>query len=99
MCFNNQLGLLAKVDGATSISTILLVVIDVRSFPPYLYVPIHPLEKFHQNYQMGSFWFRSPSPGWPRRRSVAMQLLVDGAAPCVRADTANVHRQRRFQQG
>jgi len=45
MGFNNQLSLLAKVDGATSISTILLVIVNVRSFPPYLYVPIHPLEK------------------------------------------------------
>jgi len=61
MGFNNQLGLLAKVDGATSISTILLVVIDVRSFPPYLYVPIHPSEKFHQNYRKTTEWGASGS--------------------------------------
>jgi hypothetical protein len=29
------------VDGAMSISTISLVDIEVESFPPYIYVPIH----------------------------------------------------------
>jgi hypothetical protein len=33
------LGLLVEVDGATSISTILLVDVKVGSFPPYKYVP------------------------------------------------------------
>jgi hypothetical protein len=38
MGLNDYLGLLAEVDGATSISTISLVDIEVESFPPYIYV-------------------------------------------------------------
>ena len=40
MSFNDYLVLLVEVDGATSISTILLVDVKVESFPPYIYVPI-----------------------------------------------------------
>ena len=39
MGFNNYLGPLVNVEGATSISTILLVDVDVGSFSPYKYVP------------------------------------------------------------
>ena len=39
MSFNDYLGLLVNVEGATSISTILLVDVDVGSFSPYKYVP------------------------------------------------------------
>jgi hypothetical protein len=39
MSLNVYLGLLVKVDGATSISIILLVDVKVESFPPYKYVP------------------------------------------------------------
>jgi hypothetical protein len=39
MGLNDYLGLLAEVDGATSISTISLVDMEVESFPPYIYVP------------------------------------------------------------
>jgi hypothetical protein len=39
MGLNDDLGLLVEVDGATSISTILLVDVKVESFPPYKYVP------------------------------------------------------------
>jgi hypothetical protein len=39
MGLNVYLGLLVEVDGATSISTILLVDVKVKSFPPYKYVP------------------------------------------------------------
>ena len=38
MGFNNWLGLLVKVEDATSISTILLVDVDVGSSPPYIYM-------------------------------------------------------------
>jgi hypothetical protein len=38
MGLNDYLGLLAEVDGATSISTISLVDMEVESFPPYIYV-------------------------------------------------------------
>ena len=38
MGFNDYLGQLVNVEGATSISTTLLVDIDVRSFSPYKYV-------------------------------------------------------------
>jgi hypothetical protein len=41
------------VDGATSISTISLVDMEVESFPPYIYVPI-PWVKAHQNYRGGA---------------------------------------------
>ena len=36
--FNDYLGPLVNVEGATSINTILLVDVDVRSFSPYKYV-------------------------------------------------------------
>ena len=39
MGLNDYLGLLVEVDGATSIYTILLVDVDVESFPLYIYVP------------------------------------------------------------
>jgi hypothetical protein len=39
MDLNVYLGILVEVDGATSISTILLVDVKVKSFPPYKYVP------------------------------------------------------------
>ena len=39
MDFNNYLGPLVNVEGAASISTILLVDVDVGSFSPYRYVP------------------------------------------------------------
>jgi hypothetical protein len=39
MGLNVYLGLLIEVDGATSISTILLVNVNVKSFPSYKYVP------------------------------------------------------------
>jgi len=39
MGFNDYLGPLVNVDGATSIGTIWLVNVDVESFSPYKYVP------------------------------------------------------------
>ena len=39
MGFNDYLGLLQNMEGATSISTILLVDMKVESFPPYIYGP------------------------------------------------------------
>ena len=39
MDLNDYLGLLVNIEGATSISTILLVDIDVGSFSSYKYVP------------------------------------------------------------
>ena len=39
MGFNDYLGPLVNVEGATSISTILLVDVDVESFSPYKYIP------------------------------------------------------------
>jgi hypothetical protein len=45
------------VDGATSISTISLVDVEVESFPPYIYVST-PWVKAHQNYRR-----RAPSLG------------------------------------
>ena len=39
MGFNDYLGPLVNVEGATSISNILLVDVDVGSFSPYKYIP------------------------------------------------------------
>jgi hypothetical protein len=39
MGFNDYLGPLVNVEGATSISTILIVDVDVGSFSPYKYIP------------------------------------------------------------
>ena len=39
MFFNDYLGPLVNVEGATSISIILLVDVDVGTFSPYKYVP------------------------------------------------------------
>ena len=39
MCFNDYLGPLVNVEGATSISTILLDDVDVGSFSPNKYIP------------------------------------------------------------
>ena len=39
MGFNDYLGPLVNVEGATSISTIFLVDVDMGSFSPYKYVP------------------------------------------------------------
>jgi len=39
MGFNVYLGPLVNVEGATSVSTILLVDVDVGSFSPYIYLP------------------------------------------------------------
>ena len=39
MGFNDYFGLLVNVEGATSISTILLIDVDVGSFSPYIFVP------------------------------------------------------------
>ena len=39
MGFNNYLGPLVKVEGTASISTIFLVDVDVKSSPPYIFVP------------------------------------------------------------
>jgi hypothetical protein len=41
MGLNVYLGLLVEVDGATSISTILLVDVKMENFSPYKYVPTH----------------------------------------------------------
>ena len=53
MGFNVYLGPLVQVDGATSISTISLVDVDVASFSPYIYLPT-PWAKHTKNYRMGS---------------------------------------------
>ena len=53
MSFNDYLGPLVNVEGAISISNILLVDVDVGSFFSYKYVPT-PWIKAHQNYRKGS---------------------------------------------
>ena len=52
MGLNDYLGLLVEVDGATLISTILLIDVKVGSFPSYIYS--NPLDKAHQNYRKES---------------------------------------------
>ena len=41
MNFNDYLGPLVNMEGATSISTILLIDVDMGSFSPYRYIPSH----------------------------------------------------------
>jgi hypothetical protein len=60
MGLNVYLGLLVEVEGATSISIILLVNVKVESFPPYKYVPI-PWAKHTKTTVRGA-----PSLGIPR---------------------------------
>ena len=52
MGFNDYLGLLVNVEGATSISIISLVDVDVGSFSSY--ISTNPLDKAHQSYHKGS---------------------------------------------
>jgi hypothetical protein len=60
MGFNDYLGPLVNVEGATSISTILLVDVDVGSFSSYIYVPT-PLPKHIKTIIRGA-----PGLGIPR---------------------------------
>ena len=60
MSFNDYLGLLVNVEGATSISTILLVDVDVGSFSPYKYVPT-PWKNHTKTTVRGAPSLRNPS--------------------------------------
>ena len=60
MGFNDYLGPLVNVEGATSIGTILLVDVDVGSFSPYKYVPT-PWAKHTKTTVMGALSLGNPS--------------------------------------
>ena len=60
MGFNDYLGPLVNVEGATSISTILLVDVDVGSFSPYKYVPT-PWAKHTKTTVRGASSWGNPS--------------------------------------
>jgi hypothetical protein len=60
MGLNVYLGLLVELDGATSISTILLVDVKVESFPPYKYVPT-PWAKYTKTTVRGASSLRNLS--------------------------------------
>ena len=60
MGFNDYLGPLVNVEGATSISTILLVDVDVKSFSPYKYIP-PPWTKHTKTTIRGALSLRNPS--------------------------------------
>ena len=60
MGFNDYLGLLVNVEGATSISIILLVDVDVGSFSPYKYIPT-PWAKHTKTTVMGALSLGNPS--------------------------------------
>ena len=60
MSFNDYLGSLVNVEGATSISTILLVDVDVGSFSPYKYVPT-PWAKHTKTTVRGAPCLENPS--------------------------------------
>ena len=60
MGFNDYLGPLVNMEGATSISTILLVDVDVESFSPYKYVPT-PWAKHTKTSVRGAPSLRNPS--------------------------------------
>ena len=89
MGFNVYLGPLVKVEGATSISTILLIDVDVESFSPYIYV-LTPQAKHTKtirrapsleiprivNYNFLSFCRRRPTPTTcPARLHIAIVHL------------------------
>ena len=58
--FNDYLGPLVNVEGATSISTILLVDVDVGCFSPNKYVPT-PWAKHTKTTVKGTLSLRNPS--------------------------------------
>ena len=60
MGFNVYLGPLVNVEGATSISTISLVDVDVASFSSYIYLPI-PWEKHTKTTVWGAPSLENPS--------------------------------------
>ena len=60
MGFNDYLGPLVNVESATSISTILLVDVDVGSFSPYKYVPT-PWAKHTKTIVRGALSLGNPS--------------------------------------
>ena len=60
MGFNGYLVPLVNVEGATSISTILLIDVDVGSSSPYIYVPI-PWEKHTKTTIRGASSIENPS--------------------------------------
>ena len=60
MGFNDYLGSLVNVEGVTSISTILLVDVDVKSFSSYKYVPTS-WAKHTKTTVMGAPSLRNPS--------------------------------------
>ena len=60
--FNDYLGPLVNVEGVTSISTILLVDVDVESFSPNKYVPI-PWAKHTKTTVRRAPSFENPSCG------------------------------------
>ena len=60
MGFNDYLDPLVNMEGATSISTILLVDVDVGSFSPYIYVPI-PWAKHTKTTVRGAPSLENPS--------------------------------------
>ena len=59
MGFNIYLGPLVKVEGATSISTILLIDIGTESFSPYIYI-LTPWTKHTNIYRRGSLVWKIP---------------------------------------
>ena len=60
MGFNDYLGPLVNVEGATSVSIILLVDVDVGSFSPYIYLPT-PWAKYTKTTVWGAPSLGNPS--------------------------------------
>ena len=85
MGFNDYLGPLLNVEGATSISTILLVDADVGSFTPYKYVPT-PWAKHTKTTVRGAPSLGNPSCSkldFSPSLAVAVALLVAASSSCT----------------
>ena len=83
MGFNDYLGLLVNVESATSISTILLVDVDVGSFFPYKYVPT-PWVKHTKTTIRGAPSLENPSCNkldFSPHLAVAVAVVVAAALP------------------
>ena len=84
MDFNDYLGPLVNMEGATLISTILLVNVDVGSFSPYKYVPT-PWPKHNKTTIRGAPSLGNPSCSKldfsPPSLAVAVAIAVAAALP------------------
>ena len=90
MGFNDYLGLLVQVDGATSISTISLVDVDVGSFSSYIYQPT-PWAKHTKTTVWGAPSLGNPSCSKLYFSPFSLAVIVAVAVAVAAAVTAVSH--------